>query len=189
MPKPANVPSRGRQALVLVATTGLILAGIWLIKGGQDETGVSSVELTGDVAAAAPAVGEPAPDFAATAVDGAAVRLSDLRGQPVWLVFGATWCSNCRAETEDIEAVYEQSDEVAVVAIYVGEPATTVTAYAERLGLTYSQVADPATDLGSLYRVLGLPTHYFIDAEGNVASIAIGGLSQQAATERLAALS
>jgi peroxiredoxin len=189
MPEPAHRPSRGRQALVLAVTTGLILAGIWLVKGGQGEGGVSAVELTGDVAAAAPAIGEAAPDFAATDVAGTPVRLSDLRGQKVWLVFGATWCSNCRAETADIEAVHEAAGDVAVVAIYVGESSDTVTAYADRLALTYAQVADPSTDLGSLYRVLGLPTHYFIAPDGTVADIAIGGLSQQAATDRLARLS
>jgi peroxiredoxin len=32
-------------------------------------------------------VGEPAPDFALTAIDGSEVRLSNLRGKPVALVF------------------------------------------------------------------------------------------------------
>lgn len=32
-------------------------------------------------------VGEPAPDFALTAIDGSEVRLSALRGKPVVLVF------------------------------------------------------------------------------------------------------
>ena len=32
-------------------------------------------------------VGEPAPDFQLTSIDGSAVRLSDLRGKPVVLVF------------------------------------------------------------------------------------------------------
>jgi peroxiredoxin len=32
-------------------------------------------------------VGQPAPDFALSAIDGSEVRLSDLRGKPVVLVF------------------------------------------------------------------------------------------------------
>lgn len=36
--------------------------------------------------ATAPA-GQPAPDFVLTAIDGSEVRLSDLRGRPVVLVF------------------------------------------------------------------------------------------------------
>lgn len=180
--------SRLGTVLVLAVTTVAILVGVWLVQGGwKDADGATSaVDLTGDVAAAAPAVGAVAPDFAATATDGAAIRLSALQGKPVWLVFGATWCSNCRAEAADIEAVHQAfGDQVTVVTVYVGEAAATVTDYAARLGLTSAQIADESTALGSLYRVLGIPTHYFIAADGTVAAIRVGGLSQQAATDEL----
>ena len=93
-------------------------------------------------------MGQPAPDFTATTVDGKTVKLSDFRGQPVWLTFGASWCQPCRAENPDIQATAEKyaADGLVVLAVFISEDAaprsrTTPT----RVGLDYLKVADPAT--------------------------------------------
>jgi peroxiredoxin len=183
MSEPAGRPSLLRTVLVLAATTAAILGGIWVVNTKLTDDGVSEVTLTGDTAGPAPAVGEAAPLFTAVDITGHTVDLAALQGEPVWLVFGATWCTNCRAETADIEAVASAfSGEVAVVGVYVGESADTVADYAARLGLTYTQVADPATELGSAYKVMGIPSHVFIDADGVIRDVRVGGLSEAAAT-------
>jgi peroxiredoxin len=56
--------------------------------------------------AARPRVGEPAPDFQLTLVDGTHVRLSELRGQVVVLNFWATWCVPCRTELPMLDGYY-----------------------------------------------------------------------------------
>jgi thiol-disulfide isomerase/thioredoxin len=65
---------------------------------------VTSVTLTGAATGDAPTVGKAAPDFLTMTTDGKPLRLSDLKGKPVWLTFGASWCQPCRAENPDIQA-------------------------------------------------------------------------------------
>lgn len=203
-PPPAAPPRRrlrdslaGHVVVVAVATV-LVLAGVWVAGGSRGgggpepsatgEPGTSPVELTGAVGDP-PEVGRPAPDFTTFALDGTDVILSEMRGQPVWLLFGATWCSSCRAEAPDVQAVQEAyGDRVRIVAVYVGESISTVGGFADRLGLTYTHVADSYTDIGSAYRVLGLPTHVFVDADGVVDAIEVGTLTERAAATRLDAL-
>jgi cytochrome c biogenesis protein CcmG/thiol:disulfide interchange protein DsbE len=60
----------------------------------------------GPVMATEPRVGQPAPDFQLTLVDGTHVRLSELRGQVVVLNFWATWCVPCRTELPMLDGYY-----------------------------------------------------------------------------------
>jgi thiol-disulfide isomerase/thioredoxin len=191
--------STAGNVVVIVVVTLLVLAGVWLVDRGREPRtpepapagtpGAAGVELTGTATGDPPEEGRPAPDFATFALDGRDVVLSELHGDPVWLVFGATWCASCRAEAPDVQAVHEAyGDRAHVLAIYVGESISTVGDFADRLSLTYPQIADSYTDIGSTYRVLGLPMHVFVDADGVVDAIEVGAITEQAAAARLAAL-
>ena len=170
------------RTLVVMAVTAVIIATVAFLVN-QPKTaagGVTNVTLSGASSGAAPTVGQPAPDFQATTVDGKIVRLSDLKGKPVWLTFGASWCQPCRAENPDISAVYEKAKAtgLAVVAIFISEDANAVRNYADRVGLTYQKVADPDTTIASQYRILGIPSHFFIDSAGVLREMKIGSLDQ-----------
>lgn len=174
-------------ALVLALVTGVVLAAGIAVDNrsgdgsGGDGSGVAPVRLAGGGSAAAPAVGRPAPEFTATAVDGSQVSLAALRGKAVWLTFGATWCAACRAEAPDIQAAYEAAEghDVVVVAVFISEDAATVRGFAERAGLTYRHVADPQTRIAAEYRVNGVPAHFFIDRTGVLRSIRVGTLTPE----------
>jgi len=62
--------------------------------------------LSAPAKAREPRVGQPAPDFQLTMVDGTRVQLSELRGQVVVLNFWATWCVPCRTELPTLDAYY-----------------------------------------------------------------------------------
>jgi peroxiredoxin len=51
-------------------------------------------------------VGQPAPDFTLTLLDGTKVTRDELRGQVVVLNFWATWCVPCRTELPTLDAYY-----------------------------------------------------------------------------------
>lgn len=182
-----------RNIVVIVVTTALILGGLWLVKtlrdGGSPGSGVATVDISMAPGQSAPVVGQVAPDFTATTIDGQQISLSGLRGQPVWLIFGATWCTDCRVEAPDVQAVAQAyQGRVKVVAVYVGESTSTVEGYAQRIGLTYSQIADTPDTIAESYAVLGIPSHFFIDADGVIRQINVGAITQQGAKDALDAL-
>lgn len=173
---------------VLVVTTALILAGVWFVRSqtGSAEGAMSEVTLSAEQAGPAPQVGEAASDFTGLTIDEAAVSLSQYEGRPVWLMFNATWCSSCRAENPDVQEAYVAHDDVEVLAVYLGETARDVAPYVEKLGLTYTHIVDPTTQLSSQYQVRGVPMHFFIDADGEVRSIHAGIMNRAQMDEQLA---
>ncbi|MCL2455624.1 MAG: TlpA family protein disulfide reductase [Micrococcales bacterium] len=194
---PRRPDVRVKEVVVIAVTTLVIVAGVFVVNALRDDgaraspsgsavPGVSQVEVTGSPVGAPPKVGAVAPDFTTFSTQGEVVILSEMRGTPVWLVFGATWCPNCRAEAPEVQAVQERyGDQVRIVGVYVGESLTTVDAYAERVGLTYVQVADRYTDIASAYRVMGLPTHVFVNPDGTVADITVGTVTARGAFDRI----
>jgi peroxiredoxin len=173
--------SRLGTVLVLAVTAALVMGGAYLVNGpASAQAGVSAVSVTPGKGAA-PKVGAPAQDFDATTVDGKKVSLSSYKGQPVWLTFGASWCAACQAEAPDIEAAYQKAKAqgAVVLAVSISEDSATVQEYANRIGLTFPQIADPDTLIASAYRVNGIPAHFFIDKSGVLRSAKTGGLSPE----------
>lgn len=177
---------RGRVGTIAImsVTAVIILAVTYLTNRSTtaNGSGLTSVVLQGRASGPAPIVGKSAPDFTAKTIDGSNVTLSDLRGHPVWLTFGASWCQPCRAENPDIEAAYEKyrAKGVVVLAIFMSEEASDVRKYATRVGLTYQKVADPDTRIASAYRIVGIPSHFFIDSTGVLRALKIGSLDPPA---------
>jgi cytochrome c biogenesis protein CcmG, thiol:disulfide interchange protein DsbE len=74
---------------------GAITLSIALITGAPASAGGGKVK-----------VGEIAPDFTLTLVDGSQVSLATLRGKVVVLNFWATWCVPCRKELPLLDTYY-----------------------------------------------------------------------------------
>lgn len=182
--------SRAGTLLVLAVATVLVLGAAYLVNRPGDG-GIRAVTLTGAKRGAPPQVGALAQDFTATTVDGRKVSLSDYRGQAVWLTFGASWCAACQAEAPDVESAYKafKPRGVVVLAVSISEDSATAADYADRTGLTYPMVADPNTRIASAYRVLGIPSHFFIDRTGVLRSMRIGSMSPDTMSRALRGIS
>ena len=125
----------------------------------------------------APEVGHPAPDFSLPTLDGAEIRLADLRGRPVILNFWATWCPPCRREMPALEIVWQQYNrgDVMVLGVDQGESVSLVSEYVrQNVGVTFPLLLDRRQDVGDLYLVRSLPTTFFIDAAGIIREIRVG---------------
>ena len=195
IPASEPLPSRAstglfRRFLVPVIVITAIVAAIWWLDsrndGGVSPTGErygpvelpAALRLPGlDVKAEEGAL---APDFLLGRLDGSELRLSDLRGQPVVLNFWATWCAPCRKEIPQFVDAYERhrGEGLVIVGVNMQEGKGIVRPYAEDFGMTFPIAIDVDGEVADAYRILGLPTTYFIDREGIVRSVFTGPFEQ-----------
>jgi len=138
-------------------------------------------------------LGQAAPNFKLTNVEGREVALSDFAGRPVWINVWASWCAPCRAEMPDMDTVYREmrandssGTGLALLVVSLGEDPGVVRRYLATTKYDLPVLVDPAFAFTERYRVTGLPTHFFIDRQGNIRDLAIGGLKPTAMRSRLA---
>lgn len=102
-------------------------------------------------------IGDPAPDFTLSDVDGTAYRLSvALAGGPMLLVFfRGTWCSSCRTQTQKLTRNYPvyQAQGVQLIGI-AHQRADLVREYLRREPLNFPYLLDEQQQVSRDYGVL-----------------------------------
>ncbi|MBQ9346707.1 MAG: redoxin domain-containing protein [Oscillibacter sp.] len=150
---------------------------------GQKQT--EDVQEQAEDGAANPAA---AVDFELTDQYGTVHRLSDYKGQVVFLNFWATWCPPCRAEMPAIQSIYEQTqngwDDVAVIGVAspnLGSETSEegIREFLEENGYTYPVVMDTTGELFAAYGISAIPTTFMIDREGNVFGYVPGSMTEE----------
>jgi len=118
-----------------------------------------------------------AQDFELATLDGSGtLRLSDYRGQVVYLAFWASWCVPCRQEMPHLQALWKQHREEGfqVIGINADEEPRTAREFAHDLGIEFPLVLDAGRAVSRMYRVAGYPTHYIVGRDGRVHFSALG---------------
>lgn len=135
---------------------------------------VRSMAGVGSDPAFAKWVGQPAPDFSVTTLDGQTIQLSELKGKRVVLDFWATWCPPCVKEIPHfIQLRNEASTEELVLVGVSTEDAETLKAFVKKQGVNYP--IGSADNLPSPYKdVEGIPTTFFIDRQGVIQNVFVG---------------
>lgn len=174
------LPGRG-QVIVALSLALAIVVTAWVIgaRAGFDQIGKGGINRQ-----YMPRVGEVAPDLLMIGPEGTPVRLSDFRGQPVWLNFWGSWCPPCRAELPEIQTAYEQLSPrgVVLIALSIDQSRTAATEYARANGGTFPVYNVPSRALiAEQYDLRNVPTHLFIDANGVIQAVVAGSLSDGAA--------
>ncbi len=137
---------------------------------------------TGSVTPIAPrgSVTRPAPDFTLTTLDGDSLTLSDYQGQVVLVNFWASWCPPCNAEVDDLNAYYEahKDEGFIVIGVNVEDTPEDAQAFVERHGVTFPVVRDPDDTVAGQYNVIGLPSSYFVNQEGEIFGFQAGTVTR-----------
>ena len=134
--------------------------------------------------------GDVAPDFELSSLDCKRLRLSDFRGRPVLLNFWATWCVPCKQELPLIQQTLQAhtADNLAVVAVDTAESYESESRFVDNLGLHLTVFGyDPRGEVYTRYKLLGLPTSFFIDARGVITGVVRGALTESQIKDGIAA--
>jgi thiol-disulfide isomerase/thioredoxin len=123
----------------------------------------------------APGERPAAPPIAGELLEGGRLDLTELRGDVVVVNVWASWCGPCRAETDDLESVYQatRASGVSFLGINIRDERDKARSFlADRV--TYPSIFDPAFQIGLAFREppapVGPPATLVIDRDGNVAA-------------------
>lgn len=145
---------------------------LWIFSSRNSST--NSIEI-----ASAPREGFLAPDFTLNTLDGSEITLSALRGKIVIINIWTTWCPPCRAETPALQNSYEQYKDAGVVILGVDltnrDTISDVKNFVREFKLTYPILLDVEGKVAVLYQNTALPSTYFVDREGIIRTVMIGG--------------
>jgi thiol-disulfide isomerase/thioredoxin len=192
---PGRRPSRGfiRRVIYPLAVIAAIAAVIWWLEYRDDGGAVSPrgerygpvalpAALVPPAADVSPQKGDLAPDFLLERLEGGELRLSEFRGKAVVLNFWATWCAPCRKEIPLLIEAYDRYRDqgLVVIGLNLQEGKSIIEPYARDFGMEFPIAVDRDGEVGDEYRLLGLPTTYFIDREGVVRSTYTGPFQEKA---------
>jgi len=167
-----SAPLDSRWRLTFAVLLALSAGWTWLSRVPERAT-------TGGAPPPSPREGFSAPDFTLERLNGEPITLSDLRGQVVLINLWATWCPPCRAEMPAIEQVYRDLGAQGFVVLAVNttfqDREADAAAFVTQYGLTFPVLLDRDGAVSNRYQLRGLPTSFFVDRQGVIRSVVVGG--------------
>lgn len=122
----------------------------------------------------------PAPEIAATRLDGTPFRLADWRhSQPdraVLLYFWAEWCPVCKTTAGSVSSIAEDWP-VTSIAVQSGDDAA-VTRHMQDSGYRWPTVNDARGEILSRFGLPGTPSFAIIAPDGEIRFVAMGYTSE-----------
>ena len=166
----------GRHGMIVrsLVVTLLILAPLGC---RQKVAPPSDSDLEGGAEWTAAAPKKVAPDFELEEVHGTRVRLSDSAGKVRLVDFWATWCAPCREEIPDfkyLHATYSDRGFVILAISMDDEGRAVLRPFVEENQIPYTNLLGNDQVAEAFGGVVGFPTAFLLDQEGNIVESFIG---------------
>ena len=180
----------GLVAIVGVASLLLWLGGVLGNQGGGE--GIEDVLILDTLPAqgrgelqVGTQKGQLAPNFEISDFDGSRHRLSDFRGQVVYVNFWASWCLPCQIELPEMAALQEEFPDLVIISVNRRESLDRAETYLRGIplldggtGVEFTvNCMDPDDTLFDRYRALAMPSSFFVDPDGVISIVGHGLIS------------
>lgn len=112
--------------------------------------------------------GDDAPNFKLEGFEGSEYALKDV-DKPLVINFWASWCKPCEIEAPELVKMYDKYNEdleLYAINLMPGDNIENAKAFIEKHGFEFPVLKDRKGDVADAYRVISLPTTFFINAEG-----------------------
>jgi peroxiredoxin len=122
-----------------------------------------------------------APVLSLQNINGQTESLADYRGSVVLVNNWATWCPPCKAEMPTLAAYHDDhaADGFTIIAIEAGDPAESVSQFANEYDLHFPVWLDPDGASLDAFGNGSLPNSYVIDRSGTVRYAWTGEISRE----------
>lgn len=160
----------------------------------EEDQSVEIVEVPDGTALPVQAkAGYLAPDFQLETLEGDEYSLYEFRGQPVIVLYWASWCGYCKEELSLVQSMHAELEQQGIVVLAVnatdGDDLKDVSRYIEEQELPFPILLDSDGRFNKDFgRLNSLPTTFFIDADGVVQAVVIGTMTESAWRDLIAEL-
>ena len=128
--------------------------------------------------------GSKAPDFTAVDLQGATHTMADNRGHVTLLQFWASWCPHCRSDVPLMKKLFTSYREkgLRLVTVSVDQSLEALQTLIRDQQLAYPVIAASTyRSVPELYESRGIPAYYLIDAQGTIAKVWHGSVTESTA--------
>lgn len=152
------------KKILVFALIGIVLAGFaWILSAAAKKDNIA----TGTE------IGNAAPDFSLTDINGKTYNLKDAKGKKtILIVFWATWCPYCVNEIPDLIKIQDKYDtkDLEVWALNIKESKEKVVSFAKKRSINYTVLLDSSGLVANVYKISGIPANIVIDKKGIIRS-------------------
>ena len=123
------------------------------------------------------AIGQPAPDFTTTDIDGNVVILKDIKAKKTVLLFWASWCPHCDEIMPVINSYYGDKSNLEVIAISIDESKDDLLKSLKDTGYDWINVAELKGwngDIINEYGIVATPSVFILDENKKIIGKPLG---------------
>jgi cytochrome c biogenesis protein CcmG/thiol:disulfide interchange protein DsbE len=160
----------------------LIMGLIWSItitvnKSNSDVNEADQAEAVSSGVEELPKVNFKAPSFSLRGLDEENYSLKTAKGKPLVLNFWASWCGPCKIEAPELVKLYDQYKnefEIYAINMTANDSIEGARKFAEQFGFDFPVLLDVEGEITSKYRVVAIPTTFFVNEEGVIVDQIVG---------------